>query len=217
MMSQRSLSNLLKITVKTWWRSLRRGPPWLAPSATKKTTSPTNALNQGRSFRMRRTRRSLQSRVLSSTPNPIGGTKAIAHPMWSRRKQMVRWLLTRLRSKKGVGTTPFGCPRMSSSIWRGLKWCGSQRRLEAQEWLRGIWRLSSQVKVKVQTKEAKLTIWTFNAQVPHKVMVARFQFKYHVAPLFFLLGCLHTLHLLVINMVGCLCHDSNPWAIYMVW
>ena len=44
---------------------------------------------------------------------------------------------------------------------------------------------SLQVEVKVQAKEAKLTTWTFVAQVPHKVMVARFQFKYHVAPLLF--------------------------------
>ena len=58
-------------------------------------------------------------------------------------------------------------------------------RLEAQDRLRGIWRLSSQDEVKVQAKEVKLTIWTFVAQVPHKVMVARFQFKYHVAPLLF--------------------------------
>ena len=47
------------------------------------------------------------------------------------------------------------------------------------------WRLSSQVEVKVQAKEAKLTTWTFVAQVPHKVMVARFQFKHHVAPMLF--------------------------------
>ena len=37
-------------------------------------------------------------------------------------------------------------------------------------------------------------------------MEARFQFKHHVAPLL-LLGCLHTLHLLVLYMVRCLCHD----------
>ena len=45
--------------------------------------------------------------------------------------------------------------------------------------------LSSQVEVKVQAKEAKLTTRTFVAQVPHKVMVAKFQFKHHVASLFF--------------------------------
>ena len=130
---------------------------------------------------------------------------------------MARWLLTRLGRRKGVGTTPFGCPRTSSPIWSGLKWCGFQRRLEAQKWLRGIWRLSLQVEVKVQAKEVKLTTWTFVAQVPHKVMVGRFKFKYHITPLLFLLGCLHILHLLVLYMVGCLCNDSNPWAIYMVW
>jgi len=210
------MSNLLKIIVKTWWSSLRRGPPWLAQSATKNATSPISVLNQERSFWMRRTKRNSQSRVLSSTPSPTGGTRAIAPPMWSRRKQMARWSLTRLGSKKEVGTAPFGCPRMSSSIWRGLKWCGFQRRLEAQKWLRGIWRLSSQVEVKVQAKEAKLTTWTFVAQVPHKLTVARFQFKHHVAPLL-LLGWLHILHLLVLYMVGCLYHNSNPWAIYMVW
>ena len=56
--------------------------------------------------------------------------------------------------------------------------------------------LSLQVEVKVQAKEAKLTTWIFGAQVPLKVMAARFQFKHHVAPLL-LLGCLRTLHFLV--------------------
>ena len=60
--------------------------------------------------------------------------------------------------------------------------------------------------MKVQAKEVKLTTWTFVAQIPHKVMVARFQFKHHVASLL-LLGYLHPLHLLVLHMVGCLCHD----------
>ena len=45
--------------------------------------------------------------------------------------------------------------------------------------------------MKVQDKEGKLITWTFVAQVLHiKVMVARFHFKHHVAPLL-LLGCLH--------------------------
>ena len=210
------MSNLLKITVKTWWKNLRRGPSWLAKSAITKATSPTNTLNQRRSFQMRKIIRSSQSRVLSSTPSLTGRTKAIAPHMWSKRRPMARWLLTRLGRRKGVETTPFGCPRTSSPTWRGLKWCGFQRKLEAQKWLRGIWRLSSQVKVKVQAKVAKLTTWTFVAQVPHKVIVARFQFKHHLAPLI-LLGWLHTLHLLVLYMVSCLCHDCNPWATYMVW
>ena len=58
--------------------------------------------------------------------------------------------------------------------------------------------------MKIQAKEAKLATWTFGAQVPHKVMVARFQFMHHVAPLL-LLGYLHALHFLVLYMVGCLC------------
>ena len=45
--------------------------------------------------------------------------------------------------------------------------------------------------MKVQAKEAKIITWTFVAQIPHiKVMVARFHFKHHEAPLL-LLGCLH--------------------------
>ena len=44
------------------------------------------------------------------------------------------------------------------------------------------------LKMKIQANEAKLKSWTFVAQVPHKVMVARFQFKHRVA---LLLGCLH--------------------------
>ena len=66
----------------------------------------------------------------------------------------------------------------------------------------------------IQTKEAKLTTWIFVAQVPHKVMVVRFQFKHHVAPLL-LLGCVHALHFLVLHMVGCLClaltHEQPTW------
>ena len=68
--------------------------------------------------------------------------------------------------------------------------------------------LAYKLKRRFEPKQAKLNTWTFVAQVPHKVMVARFQFKYHVAPLL-LLGCLHVLHLLVLYMVGCLCHESN--------
>ena len=66
----------------------------------------------------------------------------------------------------------------------------------------------------IQAKEAKLTTCTFIAQVSHEVMVARFQFKHHVAPLL-LLGCLHALHLLVLHMVGCLrhalTHEQPTW------
>ena len=67
---------------------------------------------------------------------------------------------------------------------------GSKRYLKPKDRLRGIWRLSLQDDEKIQAKEAKFTTWTFDAQVPHKVMVARFQFMHHVAPLL-LLGCLH--------------------------
>ena len=83
---------------------------------------------------------------------------------------------------------------------------GSKRYLKPKDRLRGIWRLSLQDDEKVQAKEAKLTTWIFDTQVPHKVMVAKFQFMHHVAPLL-LLGCLHALHLLILHMVGCLCHD----------
>ena len=129
---------------------------------------------------------------------------------------MARWLLTRLGRRKGVGTTPFGCPRTSSPIWRGLKWCGFQRRLKAKNGFGGFGGLAYKLKWRFKPKQAKLNTWIFVAQVPHKVMVARFKFKHHVAPLLSL-GCLHVLHLLVLYMVGCLCHDSNPWATYMVW
>ena len=86
---------------------------------------------------------------------------------------------------------------------------GSKGYLKPKNRLRGICRLSLQDDENVQAKEAKLVIWTFGAQVLHKVMVARFQFMHHVASLL-LLGCLLVLHLLVLYMVGCLCHDSNP-------
>ena len=66
----------------------------------------------------------------------------------------------------------------------------------------------------IQAKEAKLTPWTFIAQVSHKVIVDRFQFKHHVAPLL-LLGYLPALHFLVQYMVGCLyfdlTHEQSTW------
>ena len=66
----------------------------------------------------------------------------------------------------------------------------------------------------IQAKEAKLTPWIFIAQVSHKVMVDRFQFKHHVAPLL-LLGYLPALHFLVQYMVGCLyfdlTHEQPTW------
>jgi len=63
---------------------------------------------------MRRTGRISPSRVLSSTKSSIKGTKAKAPPMPSRRKAVVRWLLTRLGRRFGVEAAPFGCPRKSS-------------------------------------------------------------------------------------------------------
>ena len=71
-----------------------------------------------------------------------------------------------------------GCHHQYEGASNGV---GSKGDLKPKNWLWGIWRLSSQVKVKVQTKVAKLTTWTFVAEVPYKVMVARFQFKHHVA------------------------------------
>ena len=58
--------------------------------------------------------------------------------------------------------------------------------------------------MKVQAKEAKLTTWTFVAQVPHKVMVAKFQFQASCSSI--ALARLFALHHLVLYMVGCLCH-----------
>ena len=51
---------------------------------------------------------------------------------------------------------------------------GSKRYLKPKDQLQGIWRLSLQDDEKIQAKEAKLTTWTFDAQVPHKIMLARF-------------------------------------------
>ena len=85
----------------------------------------------------------------------------------------------------------------------------SKRYLKPKDRHRGIWSLSLQDDEKVQAKEVKLTTWTFGAQAPHKVMVVRFQFKNHVAPLF-LLGCLHALHSPSATYGGLLMSCSNP-------
>ena len=91
---------------------------------------------------------------------------------------------------------------------------GSKRYLKPKDRLWGIWRLSLQDDEKIQAKEAKLTIWTFGAQVPHKVMISKFQFMHHIASLL-LLECLHALHFLVLCMLGCLCltltHEQPIW------
>ena len=91
---------------------------------------------------------------------------------------------------------------------------GSEGYLKPKNRLRWIWRLILQDDEKIQSKEAKLTTWTFGAQVPHKIMVARFYFKHRVTPLF-LLGCLHVLHFLVLYMMGCLflalTHEQPIW------
>jgi len=119
-----------------------------------------------------------------------------------------------LKRRIGVGTALFGCIRKSSPTCRASNSVGSEGYLKPKDRLRWIWRLILQDDETIQSKEAKLTTWTFGAQVPHKIMVARFQFKHHVAQLL-LLDCLHTLHLLVLDMVGCLCHDLTheqpPW------
>jgi hypothetical protein len=79
---------------------------------------------------------------------------------------------------------------------------GSKGDLKSKDRPRGIWTLSLHDGEMIQSQEAKFTTWTFVAQILHKVMVARFQFKNHVTSLF-LLGCLHALHFLVLYMVGC--------------
>ena len=143
------MSNLLKITVKKF----EKGSTVTCSKCHQEGHKSNKCLNQRRSFRMRRTRRSLQSRVLSSTPSPTGGTRAIAPPIWSKRRQIARWLLTRLGRRKGVGTTPFGCPRTSSPIWRGLKWCGFQRRLKAKDGFGGFGGLAYKLKWRFKPKK----------------------------------------------------------------
>ena len=122
---------------------------------------------------------------------------------------MAKWLLTRLEEGLELEPLHLGAQGSHHQHEGASNGVGFKGYLKSKDRLRGIWRLGLQDDEKVQAKEAKLTTWTFGAQVPHKVMVARFQFKHHVAPLF-LLGCLLVLHLLVLYMVGCLCHDSNP-------
>ena len=103
---------------------------------------------------------------------------------------MARWLLTRLGSKKELESLHLGAPRNHHQYEGTSNGVGSKGYLKPKDRLRGIWMLNLQDDEKIQAKETKLTTWTFGAQVPHKVMVARFQFKHHVASLP-LLGCLH--------------------------
>ena len=161
---------------------------------------------------MNKKKLTIKSSLIDTKPNRRNKTKA--PPMWSRKKPMARWLLTRLGSKKGVGITLFGCPRMSLPIWRGLKWCGFQRRLEAKNGIEGFGGLAHKMMRRFKPKKLNSQLGHFGAQVPHKVMVARFQFMHHVDPLL-LLRCLHALYFLVLLMVGCLwldlTHEQPTW------
>ena len=92
----------------------------------------------------------IKSFLIYTNPNRRNKNHSTSYAI--KKRQMTKWLLIRLGRRKGVETAPFGCTRTSSLIWRSLKWCGFQKRFEAQKWLRGIWRLSLQVEVKIQAK-----------------------------------------------------------------
>jgi len=71
---------------------------------------------------------------------------------------------------------------------------------DLEAWLTRRWR--------IQAKEANLASWTFVAQVPIKVMVAKISIQASCSSI--ALARLFALHHLVLYMVGCFCHDSNP-------
>ena len=56
----------------------------------------------------------IKSSLIYTKPNRRNKTNSTSYVI--KKRSMARWLLTRLGSKKGVGITPFGCPRMSSPI-----------------------------------------------------------------------------------------------------
>jgi hypothetical protein len=63
-------------------------------------------------------KKKLKPTIMSSLiyTKPNRKNKKRATPTSSRRRQMARWLHTKLgRRRSGVGTNPFGCPRKSSS------------------------------------------------------------------------------------------------------
>ena len=58
----------------------------------------------------------IKSSLIYTKPNRRNKSISTSYVIFLKKRQMVRWLLTRLGSKEGVGITPFGCPRMSSPI-----------------------------------------------------------------------------------------------------
>ena len=54
----------------------------------------------------------IKSSLFYTKPNRRNKSNSTSYVI--KRIQMARWLLTRLGRRKGVGTTPFGCPRTSS-------------------------------------------------------------------------------------------------------
>ena len=110
-------------------------------------------------------------------------------------------MINRLLIRLGVKLSCLGAQESYHQHEGASNGVGSKGYLNPKDRLRGIWRLSSQDDEKIQGKEVKLTTWTFGAQVPHKVIIAKFHYMHHIASLL-LLGCLHALHLLVLHMVG---------------
>ena len=177
------MSNLLKITVKTWWRSLRRGPLWLAPNAIKKATSQSKCPQPKKKLSDEKNKKKLiiKSSLIYTKPNRRNKSvstiymikkktngKMVAHKVG---KQERSWNHS-IWVPKDVITNMKG-PQM---VWVPKEtWSPRSASGDLEAWLTRRWR--------IQAKEAKLTSWTLVAQVPHKIIVARFQFNNHVAPL----------------------------------
>jgi hypothetical protein len=114
---------------------------------------------------------------------------------------MTRWLPTSLGERLELEPLHLGAQRSHHQHDWASNGVGSKRHLKPEDRQWGIWRFGSQDDEKNQAKRPSSQDWTFVAYVPHEVMVARFQFKHHVAPLP-LLGCMHALHFLVLSTYG---------------
>ena len=125
------MSNLLKITVQPWWKSLQRDPLWHASNIIKKATSPSNTSKSRRRPRRRRKQLTSPTRSPISTPSSTTKPRPRAITTSSRRRTIARWLHIWLGERIRDGTNPFGCPRKSSLTWRSPNRFGFQRKLKA--------------------------------------------------------------------------------------
>ena len=160
------MSNFLKITVRTWWRNLRRGPPWLAQSAHHKGHKSNKCPQTKKKLSDEKNKKNLtiKSSLIYTKPNRRNKSnstsyvikkktngKVVAHKVGKQEKSWNHSIWV----SKDVITNMKG----AQMVWVPKEtWSSRMASGDLEAWLTKRWR--------IQAKEAKLASWTFVAQVP---------------------------------------------------